>query len=314
METQKHIIERMLGIKYPILLGGMGRVCDPVLASAVSEAGGLGTLVGENKTAQTLCQDINKLRGLTKLPFAVNIPIFYSRAGELIDVVIKEEVKVVITAAGNPQAFTKKLKEAGVTVLQVVSTLDMARKAEEAGVDAVIAEGFESGGMASKTEIGTLALIPQVVDLVGIPVVAAGGIVDARGYLAARALGACGVSLGTVFLASKECHKIGSSFREMLLKSSAQDTAILAKGVFGFRAIKNKAYHTVEQKVAEGANKDEIVKLVNIYMNLSAEECLMSCGQGVGLLKEIKSVGEIIEGIVQGSQRALRALNLEMIC
>lgn len=305
-------LEGMLGIKHPILLGGMSGICDHVLASAVSEAGGLGTLAGAMQTGDTISDEIEKLRNLTDKPFAVNIPIAYYKAGELVDAVIKEGVRVVITAAGNPGVFTGVLKAVGITVIHVVPTPDFARKAEEAGVDAVIAEGFESGGMASKFEIGTLALVPQVVDAVRIPVVAAGGIADARGYLAARALGAAGVSLGTAFLASRECRRIGSPYKELLINSEAMDTAIVARGVHAVRALKNEFYYAVEKKMSERAGKEEIINYIFSSRDLTGGKGILSCGQGVGLIREIMSAREIIEGITEGAEAVLRRLTEEI--
>ncbi len=306
------ILKGMLGIKHPILLGGMSGICDYLLASAVSQAGGLGTLAGSMHTGDTISEQIKRLRDLTDKPFAVNIPVAYSKAGDLVDAVIREAVGIVITAAGNPRVFTGQLKAAGITVIHVVPTPELARRAEEAGVDAVIAEGFESGGMASKFEIGTLALVPQVVDAVKVPVIAAGGIADARGYLAARVLGAAGVSLGTAFLASRECLRIGSPYKELLIKSGAPDTGILARGVHAVRALKNDFYHSVEKMLAEGAGKEEVISFILSSRDLTGGKGVLSCGQGVGLIKEIKSVREIIEDIIEGAEETLRRLCRDM--
>lgn len=305
MIALKATLENLLKIEYPVLLGAMAGITDPFLASAVSEAGGLGTLAGGLETGDTMSGKIKKTRELTAKPFAVNIPIHYKRAGELVDSAIKEGVGVVITAAGDPRLFTKRLKAAGIKVIHVISTPKMAVGAEEAGVDAVIAEGFESGGMSSRYEIGTLALIPQAVDAVKIPVIAAGGISDARGYLAARILGASGVSLGTAFLASRECVKIGETYRELLLASDASDTAIAARGVFGLRALKNRFFYTVEEMVAGGVGGEELKRFV-YTRNPAGEDRFFSCGQGVGLIKEIKSAKEIIEGIISGAEAICR--------
>jgi len=298
-------VERLLGIKYPVLLGGMAGITDHALTSAVSEAGGLGTLAGALETGDTMSAQIKKTRELTGKPFAVNIPIHSGKAEELVEAVIRDDVRIVITSAGDPGVFTKRLKEAGITVIHVVPTPRLARRAEEAGVDAVIAEGFESGGRASKFEIGTLALIPQVSDAVKIPVIAAGGISDARGYLAARILGASGVSIGTAFLACRECRRIGDLYREKLLAADASDTAIAARGLRPSRVLKNSFYHTVEQKLADGSSQEEIMHLI-YSQDLAGEERFFSCGQGVGLIKNIRSAGEIIQDIVGGAGKILR--------
>lgn len=299
------LLEDLLGIKYPVLLGGMAGITGPGLASAVSEAGGLGTIAGATETGSSLSEQIKRMRSLTGKPFAVNIPLLMSRSVELVDTVIKEKVKIVITAAGTPEKFTGSLKSAGITVIHVVPSPQSALAAEEAGVDAVIAEGFESGGAASIFEIGTLALVPQVVDAVKIPVIAAGGIADARGYLAARILGAAGVSLGTAFLASRECRRVGKELKEQLLKAGASDTAIAARGLHGFRALKNKAYHEIEKMVLEGAGRETLLNII-FSSDYTNPENFLSCGQGVGLVREIKSVREIIEGMVKGAETILK--------
>ena len=179
----------MLGIEHPIILGGMGGISDGSLAAAVSEAGGLGTIASMSYTAEELKAEIDKGQSLTDKPFAVNVSLLRPDAGDLIEAVLEKGLKTVITAAGSPKKFTAALKDGGATVMHVVANVSMAVKTAEAGVDVIIAEGTESGGVASREEITTFTLIPQVVDVVDIPVVAAGGIGDARGYLAARALG-----------------------------------------------------------------------------------------------------------------------------
>ena len=215
METR---VTKILGTRHPIALGGMAGVTDGKLAAAVSEAGGLGTIAAAKESALSLSAEIRRLKALTERPFAVNVPLMLTAASEMIDVIIREEVPVVITAAGNPGAYTKTLKDNAITVIHVVPCVDLAKRAEDAGVDAVIAEGFESGGFASPYEIGDLALIPQVVDAVSIPVLAAGGIADARGFAACLILGAEGASIGTSFLATYECTRIGKASRQHILK------------------------------------------------------------------------------------------------
>lgn len=300
------IIEKLLNIKHPILLGGMAGISDPVLASAVSEAGGLGTLAGAKETGASLAGQIQRTRELTDKPFAVNIPLFAKTAKQLVETVINEKVKVVITAAGDPAIYTKHLKMAGCKVIHVVPTPKLAERAEDEGVDAVIAEGFESGGAASPYEIGTLVLIPRVVDMVKIPVIAAGGITDARGYLAALVLGAAGVSLGTAFLFSRECHKIGDSYREQLIMADTPDTAIVARGIMGVRILKNGLYHDIEKMVAEGAGRDKIISRLFSIDLMAAGDGFFSCGQGVGLRRNINTVKEIIDEMTGGAERLLR--------
>ncbi len=251
----KNRITELFKIKYPIALGGMAGVTDAKLAAAVSEAGGLGTIAGATESAESLATEIRRLRDITKLPFAVNIPLMAPQAKDLIQVVIESKVPVVITAAGSPAVFTASLKQAGSRVMHVIPCVDAAKKAEGAGVDAVIAEGFESGGFASPFEVGTLALIPQVVDAVRIPVLAAGGVVDARGYAACRILGADGVSVGTAFLATAECTKIGSAWREQILSGRDVSTKILARGIAPIRMLANQWTEELEKLISEGVTK-----------------------------------------------------------
>ena len=294
-------VENLLGINYPVLQGALGGISGPDLAAAVSRAGGLGTLASSTESGDSLAQKISKTRRLTGRPFAVNIPLRSPQAEDMVEIWLRERVKVVITAAGDPRIYTNKLREAGITVIHVVPTPQLALRAAEAGVNAVIAEGVESGGLASPYEIGTLALVPQVVDAVRIPVIAAGGIADARGYLAARVLGADGVSLGTAFLASRECLEIGQAYIDTIINTDASGTAIAARGVMPVRLAKNALYNLIERKIAEGGNKGEIISLRLAADQSSGENGFFSCGQGVGLIKEIKTVEEIIRGIIEGA-------------
>ncbi|MDQ1005303.1 enoyl-[acyl-carrier protein] reductase II [Neobacillus niacini] len=297
-------IGTLLGIKHPILLAGMAGISDAVLAAAVSNAGGLGTIAGAMETSKSLSEQIKRIRELTDKPFAVNIPLLFDHTEELVETVIKERVKVIITAAGDCQLYTERLKAAGCIVIHVVPSPKQAKKAEDVGVDAVIAEGFESGGAASPYEIGTIALIPQVVDSVNIPVIAAGGIGDARGYLSSFILGASGVSLGTVFLTSKEAQKASSLYKEMLLNSGAADTAIAAKGVLGIRLLKNNLYYEIDRLINNGADRNEIKFLIS-----SRNSELLSCGQGVGLIENIRSVYDIIEDLISGAKEIIGELD-----
>jgi enoyl-[acyl-carrier protein] reductase II len=297
-------LSRLLGIRYPILLGGMARISDPILTAAVSEAGGLGTLAAAMETQKSLVQQIRQTRKLTPQPFAVNIPVLIKSPATIVDTVINAGIKVVVTSAGDPRILSARLKAAGILIIHVVSSPEHASRAESAGVDAVIAEGFESGGKASVAEIGTLALIPQVVDAVKIPVIAAGGICDARGYLAARILGAEGVSLGTIFLASKECRKIGAGYREQLISAGVTDTAIAARDVFAIRLLKNNSFHKLETMISKKTALETIRNFI-FSSDLMDPEGLISCGQGVGQIREIKTVREIIDDMVTGAEKIL---------
>lgn len=304
----KNRITELLHIRYPIALGGMAGVTDAKLAAAVSEAGGLGTIAGATESAESLATEVHRLRDMTKLPFAVNIPLMAPHAKELIQVVIDSRVPVVITAAGSPGLFTTALKQAGIRVVHVIPCVDAAKKAEGAGVDAVIAEGFESGGFASPFEIGTLALIPQVVDAVQIPVLAAGGIVDARGYAACRLLGAEGVSVGTAFLATVECAKIGPAWREQILSGRDVSTKILARGIAPIRMLTNQWTDKLEKLISASVTKKDIMSFIFSGDPMSGEEGPFACGQGVGLIRRIRTVKEVIDDFVTGSEELLKRI------
>jgi enoyl-[acyl-carrier protein] reductase II len=301
----KNRMTKLFNIKYPIALGGMAGVTDAKLAAAVSEAGGLGTIAGATESAESLAIEIRRLRDITELPFAVNIPLMAPHAKDLIQVVIESKVPVVITAAGSPAVFTASLKQAGSRVMHVIPCVDAAKKAEGAGVDAVIAEGFESGGFASPFEVGTLALIPQVVDAVRIPVLAAGGIVDARGYAACRILGAEGVSVGTAFLATVECTKIGTAWREQILRGRDVSTKILARGIAPVRMLANQWTEELEKLVSAGVTKRDIMNFIFSGDPMSSEDGPFACGQAVGLIGRIRTVKEVMDDFVIGSQELL---------
>ncbi len=302
----------MLGIEHPIILGGMGGISDGSLAAAVSEAGGLGTIASMSYTAEELKAEIDKGQSLTDKPFAVNVSLLRPDAGDLIEAVLEKGLKTVITAAGSPKKFTAALKDGGATVMHVVANVSMAMKIAEAGVDAIIAEGTESGGVASREEITTFTLIPQVVDVVDIPVVAAGGIGDARGYLAARALGAEGVQVGTIFLASKECQTIGDVYKHVLIEADDAATGIAGRGAIGLRMIKNAFFDEVEKAAAEGKSGGELFQFMESKMGAAAKDAdngAFVCGQVTGMIREIRPVKDIIRDIVDGAESALKELN-----
>lgn len=309
----KNRITEMLKIRYPIALGGMAGVTDAPLVAAVSEAGGLGTLGAFKETAESLQQQIRQLHALTQKPFAVNVPLVVPQAPELVSVVLENRVPVVITAAGNPATYTKMLQEAGIQVIHVVPCVDQARRAEDAGVNAVIAEGYESGGFGSPYEIGTLALVPQVVDAVKIPVLAAGGIADARGFAACLILGAEGASVGTAFLLTKEATRVGSAWRHEMLEAGDTSTKIAARGIAPFRMLVNSCTKPFEDKVAAGATRKDIVAEMIASDWSGNRDGLFTCGQGVGLLREVRTVREVIEDLVNGSELIFKKMcNQEM--
>jgi len=299
-------ITELLEIRHPIALGGMAGVTDAQLAAAVSEAGGLGTIAAAKESALSLSAEIRRLKDLTERPFAVNVPLMLTAASELVEVIIKEEVPVIITAAGNPAAYTKTLKNNGITVIHVVPCAELAKRAEDAGVDAVIAEGFESGGFASPHEIGTLALIPQVSDAVKIPVLAAGGIADARGFAACLILGAEGASIGTSFLATYECTRIGKAWRRQILSGDDTATKIVARGVMPVRLLANSSSRELEEIIAAGGSKQDIQKYILKADWMAEADGPFPCGQGLGLIKAVRTVHEVIESFVSGAEDLLR--------
>jgi len=304
-------ITELLGIRHPIVLGGMAGVSDAKLAAAVSEAGGLGTIAAAKESTLSLSAEIRRLKDLTERPYAVNVPLMLTAASDLIEVIIQEEVPVVITAAGNPAAYTKTLKENGITVIHVVPCVDLAKKAENAGVDAVIAEGFESGGFASPYEIGTLALIPQVVDAVRIPVLAAGGIADARGFAACLILGAEGASIGTSFLATYECTRIGKAWRQQILSGVDTATKIVARGLMPVRLIMNSSSRELEEIIAAGGSKKDIQGFIFKKDWMGEEDGPFPCGQGLGLINTMRTVREVVEIFVSGGEDLLKTKGLE---
>ncbi len=302
----KNRVTEMLKISHPIALGGMAGVTDARLVAAVSEAGGLGTLGAFKETGEGLARQIGQVKALTGKPFAVNVPLVVPQAPDLVSVVLEHRVPVVVTAAGNPAIHTGKFRDAGTRVIHVVPCVDQARRAEDAGVDAVIAEGFESGGFGSPYEIGTLALVPQVVDAVKIPVLAAGGVADARGFAACLILGAEGVSVGTAFLLTKEASRVGSAWRRGMLAAGDTSTKIAARGVAPFRILINSYAKPFEEKVAAGASRKDIVGEIISSDWSGDQDGLFTCGQAVGLLREVRTVKEVIDDFVNGAEKIFK--------
>lgn len=300
-------VTEMLNIRHPIALGGMAGVTDGPLAAAVSEAGGLGTIGAFKETGEGLARQIGQARSLTEKPYAVNIPLVVPRAADLVSVVLQHRVPVVVTAAGNPATYTKRLQEEGIRVIHVVPCVDQARRAEDAGVDAVIAEGVESGGFGSPYEIGTLALVPQIVDAVKIPVLAAGGVADARGFAACLILGAEGVSVGTAFLLTKEAARVGSTWRREMLEAGDTSTKIVARGIAPFRILINGYAKPFEERVAAGASRKDIVGEIISSDWSGDQDGLFTCGQAVGLIREVRTVKEIIDDFITGAEKLFGA-------
>lgn len=294
---RESIFSRMVGIKYPIIQGGMAWIADSSLAAAVSNAGGLGIITG-NAPVEWVRQEIRKAKELTDKPFGVNIMLLSETAEEIAQMVCDEGVKVVTTGAGNPGKYIKKWKECGIIVIPVVPSVALAKRMEKSGVDAIIAEGCESGGHVG--ELTTMALIPQVVDAVSIPVIAAGGIGDGRGIAASFMLGAAGVQVGTRFLVAKEC-TVHQNYKDKVLKAKDIDTQVTGRATgHPVRIIRNKLSRKFQILEKEGANIEEFEKLGRGALSKAAkdgdiENGSVMAGQIAGLINKEQSCNEIIE-------------------
>ena len=288
----------ILGIKYPIFQGGMAWVSESTLAAAVSNAGGLGIIAGANAPASHIRDEIRRTKELTNKPFGLNIMLLSDNADELSDIAIEEGVKVITTGAGNPGKFMDKWKQAGIVVIPVVASVALAKRMERYGADAVIAEGCESGGHVGK--LTTMALLPQVVDAVNIPVIGAGGIGDGRGITAAFALGASGIQVGTRFLASEEC-QIHDNYKNAVINSRDIDTVITGRSTgHPVQVLKNKLakeYLKLENDNASIEELEELGKgaLKKAVVDGDIENGSLMAGQISGMVNKIQSVKEIIE-------------------
>lgn len=310
----------LLGIEYPIIQGGMVWIANAELAAAVSNAGGLGLISPtsgmsrNDDQVENLKKQLEITKSLTSKSFGVNLPILNNpQIEELVTTVIDAKVKVVVTAAGNPALYTSRLKEAGIKVLHLVAAVRHAQSAERRGVDAVIAEGYEAGGHNGLDELTTFTLVPQVVDAVTIPVVAAGGIADVRGVVAALALGADGVQMGTRFVATRECiaHQ---NFKEAIVKASDTDTVITGRKLGPTRILKNEVAAKIMDMEAAGASVEELLAFLGSSRSRTGQfEGDMAngeayCGAIAGMIKEIKSVGEVIRSIVDNYETVVASL------
>jgi len=295
----------MLGIKYPIFQGGMAWASNYELAAAVSNAGGLGIIGAGQMPPELLVQEIRKAKEKTDKPFGVNLILYLTYIEELVDAVIREGVQVVTTGAGNAGPYIKRFHDAGIKVIPVIPSCALAKRVEKAGADAVIAEGTESGGHIG--EITTMAIVPQVADAVGIPVIAAGGIADYRGFAAALCLGASGIQMGTRFLATKECH-VHQNWKDMVVKASDRDTVVTGRPTgHPVRVLKNrlaKMFLELEEKCAPVAEYEKLGtgKLKAASVDGDVEMGSLMSGQIAGLIKEEKTVKEVIDEIVSQTE------------
>ncbi len=307
-------ITDILNIKYPILQGGMAWVSTGELALAVSEAGGLGIIAAGNAPADVLQYEIKKVKDNSDKPFGVNIMLLSPYVDEIIDLLLKEKVPVVTTGAGNPGKYMDRLKEGDTKVIPVVPSVALAKRLERQKVDALIAEGTEAGGHIG--ELTTMTLVPQIVDAVDIPVIAAGGVIDGRGLVAAFALGAEGVQIGTRFVCAKEC-EVHSNYKEAIIKAKDRDTVVSGRSTgHPVRSIKNKLNNKLQQLEKEGAGTEEIEELGSGKMALAAKDGdiemgSVMAGQVASMVKEEKSASEIIEEIVQGAKEVQNNLKFK---
>lgn len=292
-------IEKLFKINMPIIQAGMVWCSGWRLAAAVSNAGGLGLLGAGSMHPETLREHIRKCKLATSKPFGVNIPLLYPEMNEIIKLIIEEEVKIVFTSAGNPSLWTGFLKDKGITVVHVISSTKFARKCQQAGVDAVVAEGFEAGGHNGREETTTLCLVPMVCDAVSIPVIAAGGIASGKAMLAMEALGAEGVQIGTRFAASVES-SAHENFKRKITSLTEGDTVLTMKQLTPVRLIKNEFYQKVEKAEQSGATAEKLNELLGkgrakkgIFEG-DLVDGELEIGQIAATIKEIKPAGEIL--------------------
>ncbi|RJP31495.1 MAG: enoyl-[acyl-carrier-protein] reductase FabK [Actinobacteria bacterium] len=269
---------------------------------------------GGGMPAETVEEEIIKARELTSKPFGVNIPILSPFAEGIFETAVRMEVPVLTTSAGNPLTFTARAKEAGMKIVHVVSNVRMAEKAQESGVDVIVAEGYEAGGHNGFDEITTMVLVPQVVDAVDVPVVAAGGIADARGMVAAFALGAEGVQLGTRFLASPQspAHR---NYKELIIGASDRDTVITGRAFGPVRVLRSKLAETILQAEREGKSPQEIQEMIGSGRSVKAclegdlDEGSFMCGQVAGIIAEVQDVKDIVAELIEGYDRIASGLS-----
>lgn len=296
-------ITQLFGIQYPIVQGGMVWASGWRLASAVSNAGGLGLIGAGSMYPEVLKEHIEKCKKATDKPFGVNVPMLYPDIEQLMQIIVDQGIKIVFTSAGNPKTWTTFLQEKGITVVHVVSSVKFALKAQEAGVDAVVAEGFEAGGHNGRDETTTMVLIPSVKEKINIPLIAAGGIATGRAMLAAMVLGADGVQVGSRFVASPEAssHTI---FKQWVVNAQEGDTHLTLKELAPVRLLKNKFYSDVQAAYAQGASVEELKALLGRgrakkgMFEGDTEEGELEIGQVSGLIHDIKPAAQIVNDLM----------------
>ncbi|MAC63960.1 MAG: nitronate monooxygenase [Flavobacteriaceae bacterium] len=296
-------ITKLLNIKYPLIQAGMVWASGWKLASAVSNAGGLGIIGAGSMYPEVLKEHLIKCKKATNKPFAVNVPMLYPNVEEIIKIIVTEKVPIVFTSAGNPTTWTSHLQEHGIIVVHVVSSVKFALKSQEAGVDAVVAEGFEAGGHNGRDETTTFTLIPMVREKLEIPLIAAGGIATGRGMLAAMVLGADAVQIGSRFVASEEASS-HIKFKEMVVNAQEGDTKLTLKELAPVRLLKNKFFEDIEALYQKNPSKEELQQLLGRARAKKGMfegdliEGELEIGQISGLIKTIKPAAEIVKEII----------------
>lgn len=298
-------LDKLLKIKYPIIQGGMAHIATAKFAASVSNCGALGVIGTGAMDAETARKAIIECKSLTDKPFGVNIMLMNPNCEAIVDIIIEHKVPVVTTGAGNPGIFMSKLKQANIIVIPIVPTVALAKRVERAGADMVIVEGTEAGGHVG--ELTTMTIIPQVVDALDIPVIAAGGIGDGRGFNAAFALGACGVQLGTILLASSEC-PVHDNYKQALIKAKDSDTIVTGRSVSApVRILRNQMSNKYIQLERNGATRDELEHLTlgslrrAVFDGDTINGSLMM-GQIAGMIKEIKPLSQIFADLINESK------------
>jgi len=312
----KNRITTLFGIRYPIIQAGMVWCSGWRLASAVSNAGGLGLIGAGSMHPDMLQEHIQKCKEATDKPFGVNIPLMYSQIEEIMQVVIKEKIPVVFTSAGNPKTWTPTLKEAGILVAHVVSSSKFAVKAAEAGVDAVVAEGFEAGGHNGREETTTLTLIPHVRQAVTLPLIAAGGLASGEAMVAVFALGAEGVQVGTRFALTEES-SASDAFKQKCISLNEGDTSLTLKKLSPTRMIRNEFYRQIQELEDRGATADELRALLGqgrTKKGIFEGDLIqgnLEIGQIVSYIKQVIPAGQVVKEMIEGYHRTLEKLSEE---
>lgn len=296
-------ITELFGIQYPVIAGGMVWCSGWRLAAAVSNAGGLGLLGAGSMHPETLIEHIDKMNAATDKPWGINIPLMYPEIDRLIEIIIDKGVKIVFTSAGSPKKYTARFHEAGIKVAHVVSSSKFAKKCEEAGVDAVVAEGFEAGGHNGREETTTLALIPQVREAISLPLIAAGGIGSGKAMLAAMALGAEGVQIGTLFAVSEES-SASDAFKQLCVDLGEDGTMLALKKISPTRLIKNELFAKIAEAENRGAEVDELRELLGRAASKRGifegdlQNGELEIGQIASTIKEVKPVAQIMHELI----------------